>query len=64
MTFKANKNNMKTVSDDVQIIEEFEASKTTTEPLTGHEIPETLLSYIISRNLQASSEQDHSEVLL
>jgi len=38
MTFnhETNQNNMKTESDDVKIIEEFELSKNVTEPVTGH----------------------------
>ena len=64
MTFnqETNQNNMKTESDDVQIIEEFEASKN--EPVTGHQIHNTSISYIPTRNSNFGSEQDHSELLL
>jgi hypothetical protein len=63
ITFNKETNNMKTDSDDVQIIEEFEASKNVTEPITGHQIRDTSVSYIATRNSQISSEQDHSELL-
>jgi hypothetical protein len=36
MTFNQEINQNKTESDDVRIIEEFEASKNVTEPVTGH----------------------------
>ena len=66
MTFnqEKNQNNMKTESDDVKIIEEFEVSKNVTEPVTGHQIRDTSISYIQSRNSQDNSEQDCSELLL
>ena len=66
MTFnqEINQKNIKTESDDVQIIEEFEASKTLTEPVTGHSIREISKSYLPTRNSHMGSEQHHSELLL